>query len=101
MSRDPLSTEAVARVAHLARLALAPDRIETFRTQLAGVLEHVAKIGAVAVDGVEPMAHPFDTTNRLDDDEPGPVLPIDALLANAPAVEGRTLAVPKVLADES
>ena len=47
------------------------------------------------------MTTPFDHVNRLDADEPGPCLAIEDLLRNAPAVEGRCLAVPKVLAEES
>lgn len=94
-----LSAEAVAHVAKLARLELPKERIDAYRRQLAGVLEHVAKISAVKVDGVEPMAYPFETTNRLADDEIAPSMPLDDLLMNAPATEGRFLAVPKVLAD--
>jgi Asp-tRNA(Asn)/Glu-tRNA(Gln) amidotransferase C subunit len=47
------------------------------------------------------MAHPFESHNRLADDVPVEGLPIEAILMNAPAVEGRFLAVPKVLAEES
>jgi Asp-tRNA(Asn)/Glu-tRNA(Gln) amidotransferase C subunit len=47
------------------------------------------------------MAHPFESHNRLDDDVPEAPLAIEAVLMNAPAVEGRYLAVPKVLAEES
>lgn len=98
-SHAELSADAVAHVAKLARLELAKDRIETYRRQLAGVLEHVAKLSAVDVKGVEPMAYPFESSNRLAEDEILPSMPLDSLLMNAPAVEGRFLAVPKVLAD--
>jgi aspartyl-tRNA(Asn)/glutamyl-tRNA(Gln) amidotransferase subunit C len=97
----PLSAKETAHVARLARLAVAPERIEALRGQLAGVLGHVAKLKAIEVDGVEPMTTPFDQVNRLDPDEPGPCLPITDLLRNAPAVEGRYLAVPKVLAEDA
>ncbi len=99
MSDAPLSSEAVTHVAKLARLALSPQQVETFRRQLAGVLGHVAKLNQVSVEGVEPMAHPFPSVNALADDVPQPAMPLQDLLMNAPAVEGRYLAVPKVLAD--
>ncbi|MBX3355756.1 MAG: Asp-tRNA(Asn)/Glu-tRNA(Gln) amidotransferase subunit GatC [Phycisphaeraceae bacterium] len=99
MQREPLSVEAVAHVARLARLELSKERIDAYRTQLAGVLEHVAKVNAIAVDGVEPMAYPFETSNRLAEDEIAPPMPLDDLLMNAPATEGRFLAVPRVLAE--
>jgi aspartyl/glutamyl-tRNA(Asn/Gln) amidotransferase C subunit len=97
----PLTPKEVAHVAKLARLAVPAERIEALRGQLAGVLGHVAKLKAIDVEGVEPMTTPFDQSNRLDPDEPGPCLAIEDLLRNAPAVEGRSLAVPKVLAEDA
>ena len=97
----PLTPKEVAHVAKLARLAVPTERIEALRGQLAGVLGHVAKLKAIDVEGVEPMTTPFDQVNRLDPDEPGPCLEIGDLLRNAPAVEGRYLAVPKVLAEDA
>jgi aspartyl-tRNA(Asn)/glutamyl-tRNA(Gln) amidotransferase subunit C len=99
--QTPLTAEQVAHVARLARLELAPDAVERYRGQLAAVLGHIARIDALDVAGVEPMAHPFESHNRLDDDVPEAPLPIESVLMNAPAVEGRFLAVPKVLAEES
>jgi aspartyl-tRNA(Asn)/glutamyl-tRNA(Gln) amidotransferase subunit C len=97
---QPLTSASVTHVAKLARLAVSPDRVETYRTQLAAVLGHIAKLDAVDIEGVEPMAHPFDAHNRLAPDEPAPSMPLQDLTMNAPATEGRYLAVPKVLADE-
>ena len=100
MTDASLSAEAVSHVAKLARLELPQERIDTYRKQLAGVLGHVTNLRAVDVEGVEPMAYPFESSNRLAEDEMAPSMPLESLLMNAPAVEGRYLAVPKVLADE-
>jgi aspartyl-tRNA(Asn)/glutamyl-tRNA(Gln) amidotransferase subunit C len=96
-----LTAAQVAHVARLAKLELDPAAIERFRPQLAAVLGHLAKLDSVDLAGAEPMAHPFESHNRLADDVPVEGLPIEAILMNAPAVEGRFLAVPKVLAEES
>lgn len=88
-------------MARLARLHLDDATIESYRTQLASVLTHIARLGNVDTAGVDPMAHPLDTVNRLDDDEPGPVLTVDQVLMNAPAREGDFIAVPKVLGGDS
>lgn len=96
---EPLTRQAVEHVAKLARLSLDETRIEHYRRQLSTVLKHIAMLEQLDVEGVEPMAHPMDVTNRLAEDEPGPPMGIDALLDNAPACEGRYLAVPKVLED--
>jgi aspartyl-tRNA(Asn)/glutamyl-tRNA(Gln) amidotransferase subunit C len=97
---EPLSLEEVRHVARLARLALPRDRLEAYRSQLTGVLDHIALLERLDIDGVEPMAHPRDLVNRLAEDVVGPALPIDALRTNAPAMEDRFLAVPKVLEEE-
>ena len=94
-----LTAAQVTHVAKLARLEVSTERIEQYRTQLAAVLGHIAQLDAVDLAGVEPMAHPFESHNRLAEDVPVDGLPIEAVLMNAPAVEGRFLAVPKVLAE--
>jgi aspartyl-tRNA(Asn)/glutamyl-tRNA(Gln) amidotransferase subunit C len=101
MSNQTLTPQQVAHVAKLARLALDEARIETYRTQLTAVLGHIAMLDKVDIKDAEPMAHPFDSHNRLAEDVPGPSMALDDLLRNAPAKEGRFLAVPKVLADEA
>jgi aspartyl-tRNA(Asn)/glutamyl-tRNA(Gln) amidotransferase subunit C len=94
-----LTAAQVTHVAKLARLEVTPERIEQYRMQLAAVLGHIAQLDAVDLAGVEPMAHPFESHNRLAEDVPVDGLPIESVLMNAPAVEGRFLAVPKVLAE--
>ncbi|MFO0783715.1 MAG: Asp-tRNA(Asn)/Glu-tRNA(Gln) amidotransferase subunit GatC [Phycisphaerales bacterium] len=100
VTAQQLTPAEVTHVAKLARLELSPDRVETYRSQLTAVLGHIAKLNEVDMAGVEPMAHPFDASTRLADDVPAPSMPIEDVLLNAPATEGRFLAVPKVLADE-
>ena len=98
-SAPSLTAAQVAHVARLAKLELDPASIERFRPQLAAVLGNIAKLDSVDLAGAEPMAHPFESHNRLADDVPCECMPVEDLLMNAPAAEGRFLAVPKVLAD--
>ena len=100
---EPLTLEQVRHVAKLARLRLSDEQLDRYRGQLSAVLEYVAKISELDVTGVEPMAHPTDITNRMDDDEPTAAMPVEQLLAIAPpgATEDRYLAVPKVLEGDS
>jgi aspartyl-tRNA(Asn)/glutamyl-tRNA(Gln) amidotransferase subunit C len=53
--------------------------------ELSAVLEHVARIEELDLDGVEPTAHVVDVTGALRADEPRPCLPRDVALAQAPA----------------
>ena len=98
--KHTLSIEETAHVAKLARLEIAPAKLEQYRGELANVLGHVAKLKSINVDGIEPLTSPVDSTNRLAADQPGATLSLQELFMNAPAVEGRFIAVPKVLAEE-
>lgn len=99
MSTPALHESDVRHVAKLSRLRLSDEEVARLSTQLSAILGHISQIRAVDVSDVEPMAHPLPLTNRLDDDVPAPAMPLDDLLRNAPATEGRFLAVPKVLAE--
>jgi aspartyl-tRNA(Asn)/glutamyl-tRNA(Gln) amidotransferase subunit C len=74
----------VLHVARLARLSLTDDEVELFTGQLELILEHAARIEALDTDGVPPTAHPVAVDNVWRDDEPGPCLPVDTVLALAP-----------------
>ena len=98
---DPLPDAEIRRIARLARLDLSADQVRQYQPQLASILKHVETLQSLDVEGVEPLAHPHDLTNRLAPDEPTPAMPASALLGGAPAIEGRLIAVPRVLDRES
>ena len=104
MAEPPTGTlgeDEVRKVARLSRLALADEMIPVYAEQLSTVLQHIQKLQELDVEGVDPMAHPLPIENRLDDDEPEPGMPVEALLENAPQVEADYIAVPKVLGEGS
>jgi aspartyl-tRNA(Asn)/glutamyl-tRNA(Gln) amidotransferase subunit C len=89
----------IRKVAKLSRLQIDDAQVGAVRVQLSSILGHIAKLQALPTEGVEPMAHPMKIVNRLGADEPKACMPVEELLKNAPAVEDRFLAVPKVLGD--
>ena len=89
----------ILKIARLSRLSVPASQVGTVRAQLSSILGHIAKLQALPTEGVEPMAHPMKIVNRLAADEPGACMPVEEFLKNAPAVEGRYLAVPKVLGE--
>lgn len=93
------SLEDVARVAVLSRLHLDQDGLQAARKDLTAILDHVAALATLDVEGVEPMPRPHEIVNRLAEDEPGPTLDRKMLLDLAPATEGDFIAVPKVLGE--
>ncbi|MDG1898944.1 MAG: Asp-tRNA(Asn)/Glu-tRNA(Gln) amidotransferase subunit GatC [Phycisphaerales bacterium] len=92
-----ISIEEVRHVAELARLAMSDEELAACQNQLGSILNHIATIDGIDVQGVQPLAHAIDMSNRLSDDIAGDSLSIDDVLANAPAIEDRFIAVPKVL----
>lgn len=97
MARERLTREQVEHVARLARLELEAGEAEEYRQQLERVLEHMAELDAVSVDGVEATFHPAAAVAPLRDDEVGPSLSHDEALANAPRASEGGFAVPRVL----
>jgi aspartyl-tRNA(Asn)/glutamyl-tRNA(Gln) amidotransferase subunit C len=87
----------VEYMAELARIKLTPDEIKTFEAQLGLVLEHVAKLNAIDVSQVEPMAHSFPIYNVFREDETRESLDREAALANAPQRAQELFIVTKVV----
>lgn len=102
-----LAAADVRKVARLARIRLAEGDAEEQRVverlldELRDVLGHIDRLRSLEVEGVEPLTRPHGGVNRLDEDEPGPVLDPSTLRDAAPLAEGPFIAVPKVLADGS
>lgn len=81
-------------MARLARLKLADEEVEAMARELSGVLDHIAKIGELDLDGVPPTSHVVEVVGRLRPDEPRPCLPREVALAQAPAVQDDGFLVP-------
>jgi aspartyl-tRNA(Asn)/glutamyl-tRNA(Gln) amidotransferase subunit C len=84
----------VLHVARLARLALSEEEIERMARELSAVLDNVARIAELDLEGVAPSTHVVEVTGALRPDEPVPSLSREAALAQAPAVSGEGFAVP-------
>jgi aspartyl-tRNA(Asn)/glutamyl-tRNA(Gln) amidotransferase subunit C len=89
----------VEHVARLARLALTDAEIERMREQLNGILSYIEKLNELDTDGVEPTSHAVPMLNVMREDEPGPCLPRDEALANAPDRAGEFFRVPRIIED--
>lgn len=79
-----IDRDQVLHVARLARLELSDEEIERMAGELSGILEHVDRISALDLDGVEPTSHVVALENVLRADEPEASLPRDRVLEQAP-----------------
>ena len=92
-----LSIDDVAKIAHLARLAVEPEESEALGRELSNILDLVAQMDAVDTESVVPMAHPLEMAQRLRADRVTEENRRDSYQANAPAVENGLFLVPKVI----
>lgn len=60
-----LSTEDVAKVAQLARLAIKPEDIPQYSENLNSILAFIEQMNEIDTTDITPMAHPLDTHQRL------------------------------------
>lgn len=79
-----IDRDQVLHVARLARLELSEEEVERMLRELSGVLEHVDRIGELALDDVEPTSHVVALENVLRADEPRPSWSREELLEGAP-----------------
>ena len=81
-------------MARLARLALSEEEIEPMARELSAIVENVAKIGELDLEGVAPTSHVVEVTGRLREDVPRPCLPREVALEQAPDATAEGFLVP-------
>ena len=89
-----IEREEVRHVARLARLELSEEELDRMALELASVLEHIATIEQLDLEGVAPTSHVVAVENALREDLPVPSLTHEQALADAPAVAAGGFAVP-------
>jgi len=94
-----IEREQVLHVARLARLRLDEDELERMAAELSGILEHVDRIAALDLDGVEPTSHVVELENVLRPDEPRPSWPRNVVLEPAPDPADGAFRVPSPQAE--
>lgn len=92
-----LANSDVQKVARLARLAMNPTEIETARAQLSGIFDLIAEMQAVDTQGIAPMSHAQDLSQRLREDVVTETNQREAFQEIAPQVEAGLYLVPQVI----
>jgi len=89
-----IDREQVLHVAKLARLKLTDDEVEKMTGELSKILEHVERMEALDLEGVEPTSHVVALENVLREDVPRPSLPRERALEQAPDATADGFRVP-------
>lgn len=92
-----ITRDDVRQVATLARLRLTPDEEAGLTADLAHILDAFTRLQALDTTGVDPTAHVEDFGAPMRDDVVKNPPAGEALLANAPARDGRLFRVPKII----
>ena len=92
-----ISGDEVRQTALLARLELTDEEVARLQRELDAILGYMEKLAQLDVSGVEPTTHALPLELRLAADEPGPQLPPEAALADAPRRDGNLFQVPKII----
>jgi aspartyl-tRNA(Asn)/glutamyl-tRNA(Gln) amidotransferase subunit C len=93
-----LEAKDVAKIAHLARLAITEQEMPVYTASLAKIFTFVEQLNAAEVGDVEPMAHPLPgQVQRMRTDDVTEVDAHEKFQRNAPRVETALYLVPKVI----
>jgi aspartyl-tRNA(Asn)/glutamyl-tRNA(Gln) amidotransferase subunit C len=94
MSLDPAT---VRRIAKLARIHVTDAEAARLQTELSGILDWIAMLNEVNVEGVEPLTGGAQMALKMREDVVNDGGMTEQLLANAPDRAGDYFAVPKVV----
>ena len=89
--------DTVRRIAKLARLALAEDRVEPMAGELNGIFQWVQQLNEVDVIGVPQMTSVVEQRLKMREDKVTEGGNAAALMSNAPEGEDNFFVVPKVI----
>ena len=87
----------VRKVAKLARLNIAQERLEPLAGELGAIMAWIEQLGEVDTDGVEPMASAVDLKLPMREDVVTEGGDPAKVLANAPLARDNFFVVPKVV----
>ncbi len=92
-----IDVNTVAKIAHLARLAVPTEEQAQVAGELGRILAWVEQLNEVDVKGVEPLANVNDMSLRWREDKVTDGDKAEDILSNAPSRTGDFFTVPKVV----
>lgn len=92
-----LNIEDIKRIAYLARIEINEQEAASTLSKLSGILGLIEQMQAVNTEGIEPMSHSQDLTQRLREDVVTQTNQREVFQAIAPLTENGLYLVPKVI----
>jgi aspartyl-tRNA(Asn)/glutamyl-tRNA(Gln) amidotransferase subunit C len=94
-----LSRDDVAKLAALARIEMSEEELVSLTSQFGMILDAVARVQEVNLDGVIATSHPQPIQNVFREDQVRPSLTPEQALSGAPAQEEQRFRVPQILGE--
>ena len=94
-----LSRDDVAKLAALARIEMSEEELVSLSSQFGMILDAVARVQEVNLDGVIATSHPQPIQNVFREDQVRPSLTPEQALSGAPAQEDQRFRVPQILGE--
>jgi aspartyl-tRNA(Asn)/glutamyl-tRNA(Gln) amidotransferase subunit C len=95
-----LSRDEVAKLANLARIEMTEAELVELASQFGSILDSVARVRELNLDGVKATSHPQPIENIARPDVVQPSLTPEEALSGAPAQEEQRFRVPQILGEE-
>jgi len=92
-----IQSEDVLKIAHLARLGIEDEQVESYTSDLSSIMTLVEQMNDVDTSAIEPMAHPLDQFQRLRVDAVTESDQRELLQENAPERIDGLFLVPRVI----
>jgi len=92
-----LTRAEVQSIAELAKLQLTEAEATLYQEQLSDILNYIQRLNTLDTEAIPPTATVLPLRNVMRDDVPRPSLPVDDVLANAPARAGDSFEVRVIL----
>lgn len=94
-----LSRDDVAKLAGLARIEMTEDELINLSSQFGMILDAVARVQEVNLEGIKATSHPQPLENVVRPDVVVPSLSPEDALSGAPAQEEQRFRVPQILGE--
>ncbi len=92
-----ISPEEVLKIAQLAKLQISEAELEQYAKDLSNIMSLVDQMNKVNTQGIEPMAHSQDVTQRLREDKVTETNQREKFQTIAPSADKGLYLVPKVI----
>lgn len=92
-----ITQDLVRKIATLAKLSLSNEETVLYQSQLAKIIDSIATLSRLDVEGVPPTSSVLGLKNALREDSPALFADAQSLLENAPDRDGPYFKVPKII----